>query len=320
MSQLKVGAAVDHYFVIVKLSESLTKGGKKYLSLDVRNKLIACNTKIWDWENVRANLDREPEPGGFVKITGLVEEYAGTPQIKTQGLAVVDESDVDMSHIVETAGRPLHVLENELRYHLRKIQNTVLFDLVDAVVTNTKLFQLFKTKPAATKNHHAVRHGLMEHTVSMMGLATALQSHYTFLNLDLLLAGILFHDIGKVIEINDVLKGTYSDIGRFLGHINIGTSIIDEIANSFGYRGKEEVDMLKHMVLSHHGKLEWGSPIEPRIPEAVALHMIDNMDATFYTMFRQMKDLQVGEWTSDRPQAYYKHSLSLIDSKDYYRK
>lgn len=142
--------------------------------------------------------------------------------------------------------------------------------------------------------------------------------HYHFLSLDLLLSGILFHDIGKTVELNDVKDCGYSTKGKLIGHIGIGAYMVDEIAEKTGHKGSEEVDLLKHLILAHHGKLEWGSPVEPRIPESVALHMIDHMDAMFYSQFKQLKDVAPGEWTSNNK--LYKHSLSPIDSSHYYHK
>lgn len=321
MNKFRVGDPVDHCFVVIHASEKLTRGGKIYLSMDVRNKFIACNTKIWDWEKVRVNLDQEPAAGSYVKLVGTVDEYAGATQIKTESIVVVDEQDVDMGHIVETADKSLQELENELRHYLDMIDHPVIKHICHSVLDSEGLYDLFISKPAATKNHHAVQHGLLEHTVSMMGAAVKLQSHYDFLSLDLLLAGCLLHDLGKTIEINSVVKGSYSTEGRLLGHMSIAVSLIEQ-ATSF--EDSEEVKLLKHMVLSHHGKMEYGSPMQPSIPEALALHFIDNMDAQFYTLFRQTKDLNQGEWTPNRVSInsqysyYYKHSLS--PAKDYYRK
>lgn len=320
MDMLRIGDKVNHCFLVTGMSEGETKRQTKYLSLDIRNRYLVCNTKVWDWESIKADLDHEIHVGGFVRISGEVEHYQGQTQIKLSNITTMLEQDVDMEHIVEVPVRSLSELENELNEYLKKIQNPVLLNLCESVIANKKLYQLFCTRPAALQLHHSTRHGLLEHTVSMMSFASVLQSNYDFLSLDLLLAGCLFHDIGKIVEINDVLSGTYSDRGRLLGHISIGISLIDHLAETLGYKGKEEVDLLKHMVISHHGKNEWGSPIEPRLLEAVALHMIDYYDATFYRMFRQMKDIKIGEWTSNRAQSYLKHSLSLVDQKDYYRK
>ncbi|SFJ82831.1 3'-5' exoribonuclease YhaM family protein [Thermoflavimicrobium dichotomicum] len=317
---LKVGDHVNHCFLVVDCQELKTKYGKLYLSLNVKNRLLECGVKIWDWESIKSTLSKHPTTGCFVKITGTVESYQGMIQIKTEQIEVIEEGEVDPSEIYATPGIALEEMENRLKQYLGMIKNPVLKDLCQAVITNKELYQLLITRPAAIRNHHETYHGLLSHIVSMMGAAVALQAHYHFLSLDLLLAGALFHDLGKVVEINDIKEGGYSTKGRLLGHMDIGTALIDRFAEKTGHKGKEEVDLLKHLVLSHHGKLEWGSPIEPRIPEAMALHMIDYMDAQFYNIFKQLKETPPGEWTSNRSQSLFKHSLSPVDQLDHYHK
>lgn len=320
---LKVGDVVNHEFLVVGISEATTKQGKMYLSLDIKNRWIETNTKIWDWEQLKPFIG-PITVGGYLFIEGVVESFNGQIQIKTTEFNVLDPAIVNMSEIVEVPNKSLDELKTELWKYIGMIQHPNLRELCESALDQSKgLWSHFITRPAASKNHHATRHGLLEHTVSMMGLAVEIQSYYHFLSLDLLLAGCLWHDLGKVYEINDVLDGGYSIEGKLLGHINLGISLIDQILASERYEviDDEEIDLLKHMILSHHGTPEWGSPIKPSIPEADALHMIDMMDSTFYKLFKHMKDVPVGEFISyPLPNQYYKHELSEIDKKDYYRK
>jgi 3'-5' exoribonuclease len=323
MNILKPGDSVNHYFVVMNTEEKLTKSGKTYLDLQVRNRYIHCSTKIWDWENVK-QMYFNLEAGGYVKLVGIVEEFAGSLQIKFQDMILFLEDEIDMTHILEVPHKPLEEMKNELWRYIHMIQNVNLKELCAcALDTGYGLWKAFYTKPAASKYHHATQHGLIEHTVSMMGLAVKIQKHYPFLSLDLLLAGCLWHDIGKTVELNDVLKGGYTIEGQLIGHMNLAITLIDQILVSerTDVINTEDIMLLKHIILSHHGKPEWGSTVKPAIPEAEALHMIDKMDATFYRFFRHMKDAPVGEWVSDSTLSgrYLKHSLHEMVDKDYYR-
>ena len=159
-----------------------------------------------------------------------------------------------------------------------------------------KHHEQFLEYPAATRNHHEFVSGLGYHVVSMLDLAKAISDLYPSLDRDLLYAGVILHDLGKIVELSGPVAASYTVEGNLLGHITIMVNEIGKAADELGIDG-EEVVILKHLVLSHHGKLEWGSPKQPMIKEAEILHMIDNIDAKMNMLDRALKRVKPGEFS-----------------------
>jgi 3'-5' exoribonuclease len=152
--------------------------------------------------------------------------------------------------------------------------------------------------PAASKIHHGYMGGLAEHTLGMAAVAEDICSLYPQLNRDLLIAGVLVHDLGKTAELGGLIQSEYSEEGKLCGHISIGHAWLVEVADEKGLATAEETLLLRHMILSHHGKLEYGSPMTPEIPEAEVLSLIDNLDARLNTLKTALEGVKPGQWTS----------------------
>lgn len=167
----------------------------------------------------------------------------------------------------------------------------------------------FLLYPAATKNHHEYVSGLAYHVVSMLDLAKAIADFYPSLDKDLLYAGVILHDLGKVIELSGPISTSYTVEGNLLGHISIMVNEIGEAAKELGISG-EEVVILQHMVLSHHGKPEWGSPKMPMVKEAEILHHIDNIDAKMNMLDRALERVKPGEFTE---------RIFALDNRSFYK-
>ncbi len=194
--------------------------------------------------------------------------------------------------------------------YLGRINNKVLKDITNNIYNEFK--KKFYLHPAATSYHHNYRGGLAYHTSTMLKLAESIANIYHYANKDLIYSAIILHDIYKSIEIEDDGK-EYSIYGSLLGHISMASANVLVVADKLGYKDTEEVMMLQHIILSHHGKKEWGSPVEPRTPEAFIVHYVDNMDSKLAVIGEVFEDAVPGEMTSKVGvvgwQKLYKHSI-----------
>jgi len=185
-----------------------------------------------------------------------------------------------------------------LRELLRKIESLEIKSLIDRFLSDSSFVHLFKRAPAAKNFHHSTLGGLLEHTLSVCRLALLVAEHYPELNRDLLLAGAFLHDIGKVRELGVATSIDYTDEGRLVGHLSLGVSMVDEKLAAMKDFPEEIALRLKHLILSHHGEYEFGSPKKPAFLEAFALHLIDDLDAKMNGLGRFIeKDRQEGRWT-----------------------
>ncbi len=183
-------------------------------------------------------------------------------------------------------------MEQEIDTIIANMKDSVIQEVVKKVLESVK--ERFYLYPAATRNHHNFVGGLAYHTICMARMAKPVVEQYPFLDEDLVLAGILLHDVGKVDELSAPMLPEYTNVGNLLGHISIMSNRIDRIATSLGYEDDERVILLKHLVLSHHGKLEYGSPVLPMIPEAEVLTILDNLDSRMYMMKQSIDASQPG--------------------------
>ncbi|MGI6787548.1 MAG: HD domain-containing protein [Acholeplasmataceae bacterium] len=202
-------------------------------------------------------------------------------------------------------------LKNGVENYLNKIENKVLLEITKAIYQEYK--NKFYIHPAATKFHHAYIGGLAFHTLNMLKMAEDMLKIYSYMSSDLLYAGIILHDISKTLEITGV-DGEYTNEGLLLGHIVMGVSKIDEVASQLNYVGEEEVLLLKHMIVSHHGQMTFGSPKRPQIAEALLLWYIDTIDSKFQVIGEVLDETVAGAFTSMIPVAdkgrFLKHKLT----------
>ena len=185
-------------------------------------------------------------------------------------------------------------MSQEIEQLIGNIQNETIREIVSEILNMEK--DKFYIYPAATKNHHNFVGGLAYHTISMAKMGLSVLQMYPWLDADLLIAGILLHDIGKVEELSAAILPEYTNKGNLLGHISIMNNKIDRVAVALGKEESESVILLKHLVLSHHGKMEFGSPVMPLIPEAEVLTILDNLDSRMYMMKQSIDTTQPGHF------------------------
>ena len=269
-------------FLLVRSAEKRKDvKGNDYVDMNLTDRTGEINCKIWNWDPEA----EAPETGSTVKVRGTVQEYNGRLQLRVEKWrAATPEDPVDMSLLVPCAPRKPEEMMAEIRETVNSFQSESIRKLTEGMLEHAgKDLTWF---PAAQRMHHAERSGLLHHTTDMLRLAKALLEIYPWLNRDLLLAGVIIHDLGKIDEMKSDQTGNVTDYtrdGQLLGHLVRGITNLNRVAEETGVTG-ECLILLEHMLLSHHGESEYGSPKPPMFAEAEALHWIDMMDARMNTM------------------------------------
>lgn len=305
VATLQAGAPVDQYLLIKQATKGVTTVGKPFMTLILQDKSGSIEAKLWDTGEEQEKLY---QAGGIVRIGGEIHDYRGKLQLRIKAIRPVKaDENISVTDLVQSAEIPKEELFNQLMEFFFEIQNPTISRITRYLIMENQ--QSLMTYPAATKNHHDYASGLLDHVVSMLKLGKAIADLYPVLNRDLLYAGIILHDIGKVIELSGPISTSYTVEGNMLGHISIMITEIAIAAKELNVNG-EEVMLLQHMVLSHHGKEEWGSPKKPMLQEAEILHYIDNIDAKMNTLKRALGKTKPGEFTE---------RLFPLDNRSFYK-
>ncbi len=280
-------------FLLVRSSDQRTgSNGSKYLDLTLTDRPGELNAKVWD-----GNVP-PPAPGSIVKVRGGTLEYNGRLQLRVERIRAMAPTDEgDMASLTPCAPEPPEAMLKELTDTVDAFESQPLRDLTRELLR--RYDEKLRYYPAAQRIHHAERSGLLHHTTGMLHTAKALMQVYPFLNSDLLYAGVILHDLCKTEEMDSDQMGVvrdYSREGLLLGHLVLGVTRIQEAANDLGISG-EPVLLLQHMMLSHHGEAEFGSPRKPMFPEAEALHWIDLLDARMNEMQTALGKVKDGAFT-----------------------
>ncbi|MCF0258557.1 MAG: HD domain-containing protein [Erysipelotrichaceae bacterium] len=263
--------------LITKADQGRTNKNVPYLSLLLSDSSDVMDAKFWNLTEEQAAYFKA---GMVVQVKGDLIYHRNARQMRVLSMSVLeDELPADY---VRQAVMPRKEMEQEIFRMVEEMENPVIRSLAGSLLKDNLLD--FLTYPAAVKNHHNYVGGLAWHTISMARLADSVVNLYPFLNRDLLMAGILLHDLGKTIELSSPVLPEYTANGNLIGHISLMTSLLDREAVRQGVQDSEEAMLLKHLILSHHGKMEYGSPVLPMIPEAEVLTILDNLDARMVMM------------------------------------
>lgn len=281
------------YLVKVK-KVGATKKGDPYLSITLSDRTGDIEARVWEKVDELAPLFKE---GDILELEAAANLYMDQVQLTVSTLRL-PAAPVDPCVFLEACPRDPNEMLWALRQVLREITNPHLKALADRFLSDHGFVSLFKTAPAAKNFHHSYLGGLLEHTLSVCEMILPAVSHYTELDGDLLLVGAFLHDIGKVKELSFFRQIDYTDDGRLLGHIVLGVSMVEEKIRELKEFPADLALRLKHLILSHHGEFEFGSPKRPKFLEAFALHLIDDLDAKMNGLDRFMKrDRKEGNWT-----------------------
>ncbi len=276
ITDIRTGDRVDDIFVLSEKILSQKKDGNNFLNVTLSDKTGTIKGVVWDHVD---QIAADVTSGDFVHVIGGVSDYRGTLQVVIKIMEPFPSDRIDPSDFLPQTSRDIEGMFKRLVKRMDSITTDYLKALIDAFFKDKEFVNKFKTAPAAKKMHHAYIGGLLEHTLSMTSLADKIAGHYSGIDRDLLIAGAILHDIGKVDEFEYQSKIDYSDKGRLLNHIVIGLKMVDEKLSEIKHFPEDQMLLLKHLIVSHHGTREFGSPEPPKTIEAVLLNYIDEIDS-----------------------------------------
>jgi 3'-5' exoribonuclease len=273
---LKKGDRVDHFFILKKTDLRLTKTNKRYLVLEFGDKTLSIQCNVWDnFDDIQKNF----APGDLVKVEGTIDEFMGSPQVKLSAIRSVNSADnVSYTDFLGKSRRDPSEMRREFQTRIDCIKDKDLKSLMQ-LIFNEDNMRKFSNAPAGKSWHHSYIHGLIEHTLEIIKICDLMCDIHPDINRDLLIAGAMMHDFGKIEEIKFESSFEYSDKGKLIGHIVLSAFTIQEYTSKIPSFPEEIKNCLLHIVLSHQGKLEYASPVVPKTVEAIALYQADELSA-----------------------------------------
>lgn len=275
---VRPGEVFHACFFLVSVQSLRTKTDKPYLRLQLQDVHGALEGRVWDMaEQIAASL----QEGMYVGVRGRIEVFNGERQLKVEDVAQIHVDLDDLEHFLPRSPRDPEEMDRELAGWIASVRDPALHELLEKMLgAGTELGAGFRLAPAAKYNHHAYLGGLIEHTLSIVQVCEMLAAHYQpHVDRELLIAGALLHDVGKVREIGARAGFPYTDEGKLLGHIVLGMQMTAEAAATVPGITPQRLTLLQHLIASHQGRYEWQSPREPRTLEAYILHYADDLDA-----------------------------------------
>lgn len=299
VTELQAEQNINTVFLVQAKDVRQKKSGDPFLSLVLADKTGEIDAKMWD--NVAEIVDSF-DRDDFIRVKGLVQVFQNKLQLTIHKIQLVPEAEVELVDFFPASARDPEEMFRELEAHIAAVANPHLRALLEAFFHDAEIARLYKRAPAAKSIHHAWFAGLLEHVLSMCTLAKVTAPHYN-VDLDLLMTGVILHDIGKIHELTYERTFGYSDPGQLIGHIVMAAKMLDEKVRQVpGFPPKLHL-LVEHLILSHHGTLEYGSPKVPVFPEALLLHLLDNLDSKMEAMRTALqKDARIdGNWTAFVP-------------------
>jgi len=282
-------------YLVKKKREGVTRNGKPFISMTLADRTGEVEAKVWNRAQELGAIFTQDD---ILEVSGDAESYQGRIQISVSRLKKVPEGEADLEIFIESAPGNLSEMMTSLKNVLGEVESVHLKALIDSFLGDREFISRFKKAPAAKNFHHSYLGGLLEHTLSVCRMAIKVAEHYLKLDRDLMVTAAFLHDIGKIRELNLERQIAYTDEGRLLGHVVLGSAMLDEKLGELSNFPRDLAIRLRHLILSHHGQYEFGSPKQPKFLEAFALHLIDDLDAKINGLARFMeKDRLDGSWT-----------------------
>lgn len=304
---LKENTEIKEKFLIANMTRGVTNAGLSYLNIVFQDHTGQIEGRKWE---IKDNDEEVFQVGNIVEIKAQVIKYRNVLQLKVGQGEIVKPEDIDIADYIASAPVSREVLQRKLFDYVNSIENIEIKKVVESIVTQNILSLVIY--PAASRNHHEYASGLIHHTVSMLDDANALAKLYKNLNRSFLYAGIILHDIGKTIELSGPVLPKYTLEGKLIGHISIIQALIKETCDKLEV-SDEVATILQHLVLSHHGKKEFGSPVLPQILEAEVIYLIDNLDSRINMIEKMLQSVNEGEFTQRAPfledRSFYKPKI-----------
>jgi 3'-5' exoribonuclease len=294
LKDLEENEQVRGCYLVKEKRLGTTRRGEPFLSLVLTDRSGEIEAKVWDNAEEISNIFSE---GDVMQVEGSTGSYRGKIQLTLTSASTCEE-DFDISMLLESSHLPAGEMFKSLREILHTIENPHLRALADRFLADKDFVTELKQAPAAKNFHHGYIGGLLEHTLGVCKLAKTVASMYPSLDEDLLVFGAFVHDIGKIRELRCRPVIDYTDEGRLIGHVVLGTHMLEEKIRSLKEFPVDLEIKIMHLVLSHHGEYEFGSPKRPKFLEAFALHLLDDLDAKINGLGRFIEqDRQKGSWT-----------------------
>ena len=284
---LQDGMHVNGVYLCKTKTIALTKNGKEYGNITLQDKTGQLEAKIWD---LNSPAIREFEAMDYVQVEGNVTIFNNANQLNIHRIQVASEGQYDPSDYFPVSEKDIDKMKEELLTLIRSVGNPYLQKLLASYFEDPVFMKAFSRHSAARSVHHGFIGGLLEHSLSVATICDDIAGHYPYVNRDLLVTGAILHDIGKLSELSPFPMNEYTDAGQLLGHIIIGAQMVSVRISRIEGFPKKMANELIHMILSHHGELEYGSPKKPAIMEALILSFVDNMDAKVETMYEAIKN------------------------------
>ena len=277
--------------LVVSVNKGTTDKGLSYLNITFQDKSGTIEAKKWDVTEADMKV---LVPGAVVIIDGLINLYKNQPQLKVVGVSKVDPSEVVMANFARVSPIPLEELKARLDKYLNSFTDKDVEKVTRAVISH--FYEKYTTYPGAVKVHHEFGSGILHHSLFMADVADAIAKIYTQVDRDILVAGALLHDIGKTIEYETPVAPVQTVEGKLCGHIAIGYAEFKRIVDELDIKSEVPL-LLEHMILSHHGSLEFGSPVMPSTREALLLSEIDMLDSRQMILDKSLATVNDGEFT-----------------------
>jgi 3'-5' exoribonuclease len=277
LANFEEGKLFDGFFLVLAKQQRTTKTNKPYLNLILGDKTGQLEGRVWELGDPR--IAKDFDRGDVVKARGSASRFDDRLQMKIDQLRVATPGEVDKSDLLPSTTYDVAALWKQLLSFVESFTNPDLKLLLNTILADPAIAGAYREAPAAKQLHHAWLGGLLEHVVSLLTLAERVAPHYPMLDRDLLLTGVVLHDIGKITELSWEIGFEYTVEGILLGHIQMGVALAEKTMDSLPNFPPRLKTLVLHMILSHHGKLEFGSPKLPMIPEALVLNFLDDLDA-----------------------------------------
>ncbi|HZJ89810.1 MAG TPA: HD domain-containing protein [Bacilli bacterium] len=292
------GLRIIEKLLVSNMTKGVTNAGQAYLSVTLQDNTGQIEAKVWDASDHDVNTFQE---GNIVEINADVIEYRNKLQLKIITARQVDISKVSLNEFTLSSPVKLDFMKEELERLIESLENKDIYKIVRTIID--RHYDSILVYPAAAKLHHAYTHGLLEHTITLANIADKIIAYYLelydgkwLINRDLVIGGILLHDVGKTIELSGPVLTKYTLEGKLLGHISLLHAEVLNTAKELKIDG-EMPTLLAHIVLSHHGKLEFGSPVLPLTKEALLVSMIDDLDAKMKLIEEVLLETDEGTFT-----------------------
>jgi 3'-5' exoribonuclease len=276
VKDLEPDPSITSFFLVHEKEVRNTANGKAYLRMELGDRTGTVEARMWDQFEL---LAKEVNRDDFVKVQARVELYRNRPQLTLQQFRVAKPEEIDLGDFLPRTSYDIEELYKQVLGFIDGMKNPWLKRLCSDILSDPKIVERFKRAPAAKTMHHAYIGGLIEHVVGLCGLARQIAAHYLELDVDLLLTAALLHDVGKLDELCYERAVSYSVEGQLLGHIVMEIGTVGQVMDAIEGFPERLKTVVQHMLISHHGEYEFGSPKLPMIREALAFHYMDDLDS-----------------------------------------